>query len=135
MKAAQIIGSHDPDELHAGTGGQEEAHRVIGVADADGGLDPADINAWMPGEGARGRDPILERGEPPCVLERVARRHQPPDPVEAEAPQRNQARGAMRLVQGIERAAEQADAQPAGGRRQGGAAMEHQSRHANAVTA
>ena len=44
------------------------------------------------------------------VLERIARRHQPPHAVEVEPLHRQQARGEMRLMRRIERAAEQADA-------------------------
>ena len=44
------------------------------------------------------------------ILQRIARRHQPPDPIELQPLQRKQADGAMRGVRRIERAAEQADA-------------------------
>ena len=64
----------------------------------------------MARERAGGGDALRERGEPARVLERIARRHQPPDPVEAEPLHRQQAGREMRLVRRIERAAEQADA-------------------------
>ena len=48
--------------------------------------------------------------QPAVILERIARRQQPPDAIELQALDRKQADGAMRRVRRIERAAEQADA-------------------------
>ena len=74
------------------------------------GLEAGDVDARMVRERARGGDALSERREPARVLERIARRHQPPDAVEPEPLHGDQAGGAMGVVRRIERAAEQADA-------------------------
>src|SRR5207244_11025941 len=53
------------------------------------------------------------------VLERIARRQQPPDAGEPQALEREQADGAMRRMRRIERAAEQPDAHAVGVERDG----------------
>ena len=53
------------------------------------------------------------------ILERIARRHQPPHAVELQPLDREQADGAMRDMRRIERAAEQADAHAVGVERDG----------------
>ncbi len=66
------------------------------------------MRGWF-GERLRRRDAVRERRKAPGVLERIARRHQPPDAVEAEPPHGDQAGGAVGVVRRIERSAEQAD--------------------------
>ena len=88
------------------------------------------IDAGMVGERlARAAMRSASGGKPARVLERIARRHQPPDPVEIEPLHRDQAGAEMRLVRRIERAAEQADAH-AGGVGGKAAAASSQSRAA-----
>ena len=109
MEAAQIVGAHDPDEAHAGTARGQIAHRVVGVARADVGFEAGDVDARMMGERARGREALRQRRKAAGVLERIARRHQPPDPVEPDPVHGEQAGGAVRRMRRIEGAAEQAD--------------------------
>ena len=58
---------------------------------------------------ARGGDALLQGGEPAGVLERIARSDQPPDAVELEPLEREQAGGEVGLVRRVESSAEQAD--------------------------
>jgi hypothetical protein len=60
-------------------------------------------------ERAGGGDPLAERREMHRVLQRIAGRDDPPDPVELEALHGQKARGEVRLVRRVEGAAEQAD--------------------------
>ena len=92
--------------------------RVVGVARADDASRPVTSMRGWPAS-ARAAAMRLRSGvQSARVLERIAGRHQPPDPVEAEPLHRQQAGGAMRLMRRIERAAEQADAHAGRVRRQ-----------------
>ena len=53
---------------------------------------------------------LEERAQAVMILQRIARRHQPPHPIELQPLQREQADGAMRGMRRIERAAKQPDA-------------------------
>ena len=63
----------------------------------------------------------VERREAARVFQRIAGRHQPPDPIETDPLHRQQTGGAMRGVQRIEGAAEQPDAHARPMRRQAAA--------------
>ena len=63
---------------------------------------------------ARGLDALGEIVQAAVFLERIARRDQPPDPVELQPLHREQADGAVRGMRRIEGAAEQADAHAVG---------------------
>src|SRR4051794_25523470 len=76
---------------------------------ADGGFESGDMDARMPGEGLDGADAFAKRRQPARVLQRIGRRHQPPDAVEVEPFHRQQTGGEMRLMRRIEGAAEQPD--------------------------
>src|SRR5262245_13644679 len=120
-EAAQIVGAHDPDETHARTMAAQIGDGLVGVARADLCLEAGDLDARMARQRLGRDDAFRQRGEPARILERVARGHQPPDPVETEAFHRQQAGGEMGFVRRIEGAAEQPDAHAWGMRRQGGA--------------
>jgi hypothetical protein len=60
-------------------------------------------------EPAGGGNSLLQWGEAAGVLERIARGDQPPDAVELEPFERQQAGGEVGLVRRIESSAEQAD--------------------------
>ena len=66
------------------------------------------MDAGRAGDAACVADALGQRRQPGIVLERVAGRHQPPDPVELEPAQCRQARQAMSVMGGIEAAAEEA---------------------------
>src|SRR5262245_10617774 len=137
MKAAQVIGTHDPNKIHAAAARQEIADRLVGVMHADLGLEARDIDARVARQRARRRDTLGKRAQAARILERIARRHQPPDAVEAESAHADQAGGAMRLMRRIEGAAEQADAHAASVRRQNGHGLvwpEPRTRYLNVVS-
>ena len=110
MKAAQVIGAHDPDEMHARTPCSERADGVIGVAGSHLRLDPGHDDARIVRELSRRGDTLGKRREPARILQRIAGRHQPPHAIEIEPRHREQTSGAMRRMRRIERAAEQPDA-------------------------
>ena len=109
VKAPQIVGAHDPDESDARAPGDKPFYRVIGVSRLDDSFETGHVDARVMRERAGGRDALRQRGEPAGVLERIARRDQPPDAVELEPFERQQTGGEMRLMRRIERSAEQAD--------------------------
>src|SRR5215475_14168225 len=114
VEAAQIVRAHDPDEAHARTVAAQIGDGLIGIPRADLRFQVADVDARMVHERLGGDDALCERRKPAGVFERIARRHQPPDPVEIEALHGDQAGAEMRLVRRIERAAEQTDPHPRG---------------------
>ena len=123
VEAAQIVGPHDPDEMDLGAAANQVGDGFVAVARADFGLEIGDVDARVMGERLRGLDALLERRETACVLERIARRHQPPHAVETDALHGEQAGAAVRRMRRIERAAEQADAHAGRMRRQHEAAL------------
>jgi len=83
---------------------------VDGVTRSNEGFETTDVDARIVGHLVRGLDALIEIAQPPLLLERIARCHQPPHTVELQPLDREQADGAMCDVRRIERAAEQADA-------------------------
>ena len=77
--------------------------------DTDFGLEAGDVDARMVGKRLGGAEALGQRRKAAGVLERIARRHHPPHPVETEPVHGDQAGGTMRRVRRIEGAAEQAD--------------------------
>ena len=69
------------------------------------------MRGWLASLPRRGHA-LRQRPQAARVLQRIAGRHQPPDAVELEPLQRQQAGAEVRFVGRIERAAEQADAHP-----------------------
>ncbi len=78
MKAAQIVGPHDPDEVHVRATPQQIAERLVGVVRADLRFEIAHVDARMVGQRPRGHHALFERCETAGVLERIAGRDQPP---------------------------------------------------------
>ena len=85
-----------------------------GVSGADDSFETTDVDARIVGDIKRGVGAFGKAMQPAVILERIARRQQPPDAIELQALDRKQADGAMRRVRRIERAAEQADAHAVG---------------------
>ena len=82
--------------------------------DADDSFETADVDARIVGDLERGVGAFGKAVQSAGILERIARRQQPPDAIELQALERKQADGAMRRVRRIERAPEQADAHAVG---------------------
>src|SRR5215470_4720462 len=83
MKAAQVVRAHDPDEAHARAVAAQVGNGLVGVAGSDLRLEVGDVDARMARERARGTDALGQRRKAARVLERVARRYQPPHAIEA----------------------------------------------------
>ena len=118
VKAAQIVGAHDPDETHRRTALAKIRDRFIGVMRADLRLEPDHLDARVPRHVARRNNPLLERSEAARIFERIAWRDEPPNPIEVEALHGKETSAEMGAVRRIERAAEQTDPHPAPMRRQ-----------------
>src|SRR5690348_1413952 len=109
MKAAQVVGTHDPDETDARAAADQPADGVIRVSRLDDGLEAGHVDARVMRERAGGGNSRRQRREAIRVLERIAGRDQPPDTVEAETLHREQRRADVRFMGWIERSAKQAD--------------------------
>src|SRR5262249_37500064 len=106
METAQVVRAHDPDTAHARTTLCEVSDSVVGVVRTDRGLETAHVDARGMSKRPGGGDSLGERTQTSRVLEWIARRYQPPQAVEIEPPDRDEAGGAVRGVRWIERAAE-----------------------------
>ncbi len=73
---------------------------------------PADVDARMASKRARRLDTRRERRQTMRILQRIAGTDEPPDAIEIEPAQGDEARGAMALMRRIETAAEEADLEP-----------------------
>ncbi len=89
---------------------RQPGQRVVGVSGADLGLDVRHRHPPPRDEPAGRLDPRLQGCQLGLRFERIAGRHQPPDPVEAEPRQREAGNKRVALVRRIERAAEEANA-------------------------
>src|SRR5690606_30984886 len=98
----------------------EVADGIVGVAESVFRFETSHLDVRMPHQFAGRPDAVGQRWQCVVVLERVAGRHQQPDPVEAESPQALQGHQAMALMGRIEAAAEEADAHAIGRQRQAG---------------
>src|SRR4051812_42655841 len=72
-------------------------------------LDIRDDDSRMPGDQVAADQPLFQRRHVACRFERILRADQPPDVIEAEQLQRQQADMAVAVMGWVERAAEQAD--------------------------
>src|SRR5665213_274542 len=107
VELREIVSAHDPDQAQAGSAAAQICNRVEGIAGADDSFETADIDARIVGHQARSLGAFVEIVQAAVLLERIARGHQPPYPVEVQSLECKQADGAMRGVWRIERAAEQ----------------------------
>jgi len=109
VKLAQVVRAHDPDEMRARRPAFEPNDGFVGVARPDLGLESGDGDARIARQAPRRFDPRAHLGEARRQLQRVARRRQPPQAVEAQPPQRQLGNQPMPFVRRVEGAAEQAD--------------------------
>src|SRR6201991_2827159 len=96
VKLREIVGAHDPDEAQAGTAAAQIADGVRSVACSDDGFETADVDARIVRHFARGAGAFLQFVQPLPILERIARRHQPPYAVKLQSLDGKLADGAMR---------------------------------------
>ena len=89
--------------------GLEPFYGVIGISRLNDSFETGHIDARMMRQRAGGGDALADRPEPAAVLERIAGRDQPPDTIELEPLESEQAGAEMRQMRRVEGAAEQAD--------------------------
>jgi hypothetical protein len=106
----QIVGTHQPDKTRAREVSLQLRDGIHRIICAKPRFEIEHLDAGMPGEASRDVDTPLEGGHAARRLQRVLRRHQPPDRVEIEALQRFEADVTVAFMGGVEGAAEQADA-------------------------
>src|SRR5262245_22410278 len=119
MELRQIVRAHDPYEAHSGDATAQMRDRVDSIARSNDSFETADIDARILGNVLCSLRALGERTQGVVVLERIAGAEQPPDAVEFEPLDREQADGAMRRMRRIEGAAEQTDAHAIGIERDG----------------
>ena len=110
LELGQNVGAHQPDEPGARIEPAERPHRVERIAGAKQQLGCTDPDAGVTGDLPRTGDAARQRLHAVVALQRVLRRDQPPDLVEAQAPQGFQADVTMPVMGWIERSAQKPDA-------------------------
>jgi hypothetical protein len=118
MKLAQIVGAHDPHKTNARRPFDQPGDRIMGEARADLRLKACHSDARIARHRARGFDAKRQGRQSVNGLERIARRHQPPQSVELESPQRQPRDKQMAVMRWVERPAHQADSLARGPTRQ-----------------
>lgn len=108
----EIVGTHDPHETPARVAALQLEERVGGVDRAEPGLEVRSFDAGMVGDLGRHRQALGKGRHAPAGLQRVLRRYEPPDLVQPQEVDRQEADMAMAVMGGIERAAEEADERP-----------------------
>jgi hypothetical protein len=84
MELAQVVRAHDPDEMDAPGAPAQEFDRVGREAGANFGLEAGHGEARIAGEGARRGEALGETWQRIVPLQRIAGRHQPPNPIEPQ---------------------------------------------------
>ena len=110
VEPGEAIGAHQPDEVDAPMPGTQKRQRACREGARQLGLEGRHLDTGVLLDGFAARKAFTERRQRPRRFQRVARRHHPPDGIEAETLQRNLADQPVRRVRWVERAAEQADA-------------------------
>src|SRR5882757_3333440 len=98
MELREIVSAHDPDKMRAGDAAPQMDDRIDSVPDANDSFETGDIDARIVGDFPRSFSAFAEVVQGSGILQRIARRQQPPDAIELEALQRELADGAMRRV-------------------------------------
>ena len=111
MKACKVVSTHDPDRPDIRQALAEIAERVDGAGGAEVFFDTGHIDRRVRDDAADGIETGVEIGQIRVVLQRIARRHQQPDPVEFEPLQGHHGDVPVAGMGRVERTAEQADAQ------------------------
>ena len=88
LEVPQIIGAHQPDEVHSAKPAAKIAERIHGIGAPQGSLESGDLDAGIGCQCLCLGEPVAELRQFVPRLERVPRGHQPPQPVEPEPGQR-----------------------------------------------
>ena len=120
MELGEAVGAHQPDEADTGIAHAQERQRSDAEMTGEPGLERRHANAIVLFHGLALRPAFAEKGKSAVRLQRIARRHDPPDGIETKAAKRDLADLPVALVRRIERAAEQPDALPGACQRRAG---------------
>jgi hypothetical protein len=110
VKARQIVRPHDPHKAHERATPFEEGQGARGKRRRQVALEGRDLDARIFRQGPAQHQPLGEGGKFAARLQRITRRHQPPDLVKPKPFENGFTDLAMGDVGRIERAAEEADA-------------------------
>lgn len=117
MNRLQVVRTHQPDKAMLRKTPPQFHQRLRGKHRAELRLDPAHRDPRMPSHPSCGRHALRQRCHAPARLKRVLRRDEPPDVIEPQPLQGQQADMAVPAMGGVERAAQKADALPTQGKR------------------
>src|ERR1700761_5015723 len=95
MELREIVSAHDPDQAHTGSPATQICNRVDGIAGSNDSFETTDVDTGIVSHLARGLDALVQVVQAAMILERITRGHQPPDTIEVQAFEREQADGAM----------------------------------------
>src|SRR3569832_2980463 len=95
VELRKVVRSHDPDKVQARSTTAQISDRVCSIARSDDGFETTHIDARIEGDVSGGRHALGKVMRRAVGLERIARRHQPPDAVELQPLDRKQADGAL----------------------------------------
>ena len=84
MELREIVGTHDPDKTQLRRAATQEIDSVDSIAGSNDGFETADVDARIVGDALRGLRPLGERTQAVVVLQRIARRQEPPDAIELQ---------------------------------------------------
>ncbi len=105
----EIVGAHQPDEKLAREKRLQRRERVRGVMRAKPRLDIKHADAWVVGERGGLLQPLSERCHADDGLQRILRRDQPPDLVEAKPLEGFEADMTMAFMRRVEGSAQEPD--------------------------
>ena len=95
--------------MDMGIAGADEIQRPGGVARAKRLFEGGDFDPRILGQGFAGLQPLRQRRQFVAALERIARRHQPPELIEAKTSQGDFGHQQVPLMRRVEGTTEQAD--------------------------
>lgn len=105
----QIIGAHQPDKPRLGDPFLQGAYRIDRVTSAERGFDIGRQNGRMTRHRFGARQSVRRRRHARIRFQRILRRYQPPDPIQAKLGQSEQSDMTVAFVRRIERPAHQPD--------------------------
>ena len=110
LEIGEVVGTHDPDKAVARVAAAQLADGVGAVLAVKAPFEITHPDQRVAREAARRRQTLFERRHAARGLQRILRRHQPPNFIQAEAFEGLEADMEMAFMGRIERAAEKTDA-------------------------
>jgi len=109
METGEIVGTHDPDEMHMRIAGPNEFQRSGRIARAQCPLECRHLDPWISGQRFAGGEAFGKRCQLLLVLQWIAGCYQPPQLVEAQAPQGDLGHKQVSRMRRVEGTAEETD--------------------------